>query len=88
MLSSQLYKIDNYAQDYFHYGDGQWEVIHKIKKVVLDGTIDYDTYNIMTNSKEIRPLGSAYYSMVILAKYKVLIAINLDGLKVRGKKMK
>jgi hypothetical protein len=68
MLSSQLYKIDNYAQDYFHYGDGQWEVIHKIKKVVLDGTIDYDTYNIMTNSKEIRPLGSAYYSMVIPAK--------------------
>lgn len=68
MLSSQLYKIDNYAQDYFHYGDGQWEVIHKIKKVVLDGTIDYDTYNIMTNSKEIRPLGSAYYSMVISAK--------------------
>lgn len=68
MLSSQLYKIDNYAQDYFHYGDGQWEVIHKIKKVVLDGTIDYDTYNIMTNSKEIRPLGSAYYSMVIPEK--------------------
>ena len=68
MLSSQLYKIDNYAQDYFHYGDGQWEVIHKIKKVVLDGTIDYNTYNIMTNSKEIRPLGSAYYSMVIPAK--------------------
>lgn len=35
---------------------------------MLDGTIDYDTYNIMTNSKEIRPLGSAYYSMVIPAK--------------------
>lgn len=76
MLSSQLYKIDNYAQDYFHYGDGQWEVIHKIKKVVLDGTIDYDTYNIMTNSKEIRPVGSEYYSMIIPSQIQGAYADN------------
>lgn len=65
MLSSQLYKIGDYARDYFHYNNGQWEVVHNIKKVVLDGSIEYSTYNIMTNSKEIRPVGSEYYSMVI-----------------------
>lgn len=65
MLSSPLYKIGDYARDYFHYNNGQWEVVHNIKKVVLDGSIEYSTYNIMTNSKEIRPIGSEYYSMVI-----------------------
>lgn len=65
MLSSQLYKIDNYAQDYFRCNDGQWEVVHNIKKVVLDGNIEYSSYDIMTNSKEIRPVGSDYYSIVI-----------------------
>ena len=65
MLSSPLYKIGDYARDYFHYNNGQWEVVHNIKKVVLDGSIEYSTYNIMTNSKEIRPVGSEYYSMVI-----------------------
>ena len=65
MLPSPLYKIGDYARDYFHYNNGQWEVVHNIKKVVLDGSIEYSTYNIMTNSKEIRPVGSEYYSMVI-----------------------
>lgn len=65
MLSSQLYKIDDYARDYFHYNNGQWEIVHNIKKVVLDGNIEYSSYNIMTNSKEIRPVGSDYYSIVI-----------------------
>lgn len=65
MLPSPLYKIGDYARDYFHYNNGQWEVVHNIKKVVLDGSIEYSTYNIMTNSKEIRPVGSDYYSIVI-----------------------
>lgn len=65
MLPSPLYKIGDYARDYFHYNKGQWEVVHNIKKVVLDGSIEYSTYNIMTNSKEIRPVGSDYYSIVI-----------------------
>lgn len=65
MLPSPLYKIGDYARDYFHYNNGQWEIVHNIKKVILDGSIEYSTYNIMTNSKEIRPVGSEYYSMVI-----------------------
>lgn len=65
MLPSPLYKIGDYARDYFHYNNGQWEVVHNIKKVVLDGSIEYSSYNIMTNSKEIRPVGSDYYSIVI-----------------------
>lgn len=65
MLPSSLYKIGDYTPDYFRCNDGQWEVVHNIKKVVLDGSIEYSTYNIMTNSKEIRPVGSEYYSMII-----------------------
>lgn len=65
MLPSSLYKIGDYTPDYFRCNDGQWEVVHNIKKVVLDGSIEYSTYNIMTNSKEIRPVGSEYYSIVI-----------------------
>lgn len=65
MLPSSLYKIGDYTPDYFRCNDGQWEVVHNIKKVVLDGNIEYSSYNIMTNSKEIRPVGSDYYSIVI-----------------------
>lgn len=65
MLPSSLYKIGDYAPDYFRCNDGQWEVVHNIKKVVLDGNIEYSSYDIMTNSKEIRPVGSDYYSIVI-----------------------
>lgn len=76
MLSSQLYKIGDYARDYFHYNNGQWEVVHNIKKVVLDGSIEYSTYNIMTNSKEIRPVGSEYYSMIIPSQIQGAYADN------------
>lgn len=65
MLPSSLYKIGDYTPDYFRCNDGQWEVVHNIKKVVLDGNIEYSSYDIMTNSKEIRPVGSDYYSIVI-----------------------
>lgn len=76
MLPSPLYKIGDYARDYFHYNNGQWEVVHNIKKVVLDGSIEYSTYNIMTNSKEIRPVGSEYYSMIIPSQIQGAYADN------------
>lgn len=76
MLPSSLYKIGDYARDYFHYNNGQWEVVHNIKKVVLDGSIEYSTYNIMTNSKEIRPVGSEYYSMIIPSQIQGAYADN------------
>lgn len=86
MLPSPLYKIGDYARDYFHYNNGQWEVVHNIKKIVLDGNIEYSSYDIMTNSKEIRPVGSEYYSMIIPPQIQGAYADNFRWVQTTWQK--
>lgn len=61
LIPSPLYKLNNTA-DYLYREGNKWLIMHKIKKVILDGSIEYDVYNSLTISKEIRPHGEEYYT--------------------------
>lgn len=61
LIPSPLYKLNNTA-DYLYREGNKWLIMHKIKKVILDGEVTYTTFNTLTLSKEIRPLGPSYYT--------------------------
>lgn len=61
LIPSPLYKLNN-TTDYLYREGNKWLIMHKVKKVILDGSIEYDVYNSLTVSKEIRPHGEEYYT--------------------------
>lgn len=61
LIPSPLYKLNNTA-DYLYREGNKWLIMHKIKKVILDGEVTYTTFNTLTLSKEIRPLDPSYYT--------------------------
>ena len=61
LIPSPLYKLNN-TTDYLYREGNKWLIMHKVKKVILDGSIEYDVYNPLTLSKEIRPHGEEYYT--------------------------